>query len=208
MDFPPLFDAVMAWPVVTANHQLNVNPAEYGWYTRPMSIPIIETHRLRLRPFVLDDSIALHNILRVEGVLQYFPSPDPQDLERVEKLVLQQISHWEEHEYEWWAVEPIGNNEIIGWSGLQYLPETDEIEIGYLLAKPYWGRGLATEGARAGLDYGFKVLNIPLIIGIVHPENFASQSVLENIGLKFLEQTQYFGMECYKYIVETPVIMT
>ena len=72
------------------------------------------------------------------------------------------------------------NTELIGWNGLQYLAETDEIEIGYLLAKPHWGQGLASEGARVGMDYGFDGLNIPTIIGIVHPENVASQRVLES----------------------------
>ena len=94
------------------------------------------------------------------------------------------------------------NTELIGWSGLQYLPETDEIEIGYLLARPYWGQGLATECARVGMKFGFDNLKIPTIIGIVHPENFASQRVLEKIGLMFQEKAEYFGMECYKYLAD------
>ena len=169
-----------------------------------MSIPTLKTTRLTLRPFTKQDARPLCQILSVPGVLEYFPSSDAPDLERVQKLVQKQIDHWGVHDYGWWAVEPIEEGELIGWSGLQYLPETDEIEISYLLGKPYWGKGLATESAIAGLDYGFKSLGIEKIIGIVHPENVASQKVLEKIGLRFQEQTEYFGMECYKYLVLNP----
>jgi RimJ/RimL family protein N-acetyltransferase len=167
-----------------------------------MSIPTFETERLRLRPFVHEDAVRLHQILAVDGVLRYYPSSDPPDLERVERLVSLQIDHWIEHGYGWWAVEDIASEQLIGWNGLQYLPDTDEIEIGYLLARPYWGQGLASEGARVGMDYGFNQLNIPTIIGIVHPENVASQRVLEKIGLVFQEEAEYFGMQCYKYLAE------
>ena len=129
-----------------------------------MSIPTIETKRLRLRPFSLEDSVPLNKLLKVEGVLQYFPNSDPPDLERVEKLVQRQIDHWSLHGYGWWAVEAVDNAHLIGWSGLQYLPETDEIEIGYLLAKPYWGTGLATEGALVGMNFGFDLFNVHVSI--------------------------------------------
>jgi len=170
-----------------------------------MSIPRIKTARLTLRPFTIQDAEPLHQILGIPRVLEYFPSSDPPDLERVQKLVQKQIDHWSDHGYGWWAVEPNGEGELIGWSGLQYLPETDEIEIGFLLSKPYWGKGLATESALAGLDYGFNSLGIEEIIGIVHPENVASQKVLEKIGLIYQEQAEYFGMDCYKYLLKNPI---
>jgi ribosomal-protein-alanine N-acetyltransferase len=169
-----------------------------------VSVPTIKTVRLTLRPFTLLDAEPLYRILSIPGVLDYFPSSDAPDLERVKILVQRQIDHWADHGFGWWAVETNTNGGLIGWSGLQYLPEMDEIEIGYLLSKSYWGRGLATESATYGLDFGFKTLNIQEIIGIVHPENFASQKVLEKIGLKFQERTKYFGMECFKYLAENP----
>jgi ribosomal-protein-alanine N-acetyltransferase len=167
-----------------------------------MSAPTVETSRLVLRPFTVEDATPLHRILNTPGVLQYYPSSDPPDLDRVERLVQGQLDHWEQHGYGWWAVEM--ENTFIGWSGLLYLPETDEIEIGYLFSKPYWGNGLATESAKEGIDYGFNQLEIELIIGIVHPENIASQRVLEKIGLEFQEKAEYFGMDCFKYLARNP----
>ena len=168
-----------------------------------MDIPTIETARLTLRPFNLDDSEPLSQILSVPDVLRYYPSSDPPDLERVQKLVQRQIQHWQDYGYGWWAVVPHAEQQLIGWSGLQYLPDTDEIEIGYLLGKPYWGRGLATESAEAGLDFGFNTLGLQEIIGIVHPENIASQGVLKKIGMQFVKQAQYFGMDCYQYKINS-----
>ena len=164
-----------------------------------MDTPTITTTRLSLRPFTLDDIDSLHQILEIPGILQYFPNPDPPERERVEKLIKRQIKHWQDYGYGWWAVVSRAEKQLIGWSGLQYLPDTDEIEIGYLLSKPFWGKGLATESAIAGLDFGFDRLGLREIIGIVHPENFASQGVLKKIGMQFIKQTEYFGMECYLY---------
>lgn len=168
-----------------------------------MDIPTIETARLTLRPFNLDDSKPLYQILSVPNVLRYFPSSDPPDLDRVEKLIERRIKHWQDYGYGWWAVVPHTEQQLIGWSGLQYLPDTDEIEIGYLLSKPYWGKGLATESAIAGLAFGFDRLGLREIIGIVHPENIASQGVLKKIGMQFVKQAHYFGMDCYQYKINS-----
>jgi RimJ/RimL family protein N-acetyltransferase len=169
-----------------------------------MSIPTVKTSRLVLRPFTVEDAIPLHQILSTPGVLQYYPRSDPPDLGRVKRLIQAQLDHWDEHGYGWWAVETESENTFIGWSGLQYLPETDEIEIGYLFSKPYWGKGLATESAKEGIEFGFNQLEIEVIVGIVHPENIASQRVLGKIGLEFQEKAKYFGMECFKYQARTP----
>ena len=170
-----------------------------------LDIPTIKSPRFNLRPFNLDDVDPLFQILGVPGVLSYFPNPDPPEKVRVRKLIEGQIEHWQDHGFGWWVVELRSDRKLIGWSGLQYLPETDEIEIGYLLAKPHWGKGLATETAKIGLEFGFETLELMEIIGIVHPENIPSQRVLEKIGLLYIEEAEYFGMKCYKYKIERPV---
>ena len=137
-------------------------------------------------------------------VMRYFPSPEPPSREQIERLIRFQLKHWEQHNYGWWAVclsRPQGSGPLIGWAGLQYLPETDEIEVGYLLGKGYWGRGLATEAARSSVRFGFDDLGISTIVGVVHPENIASQRVLEKAGLAYVERANYFGMDVYRYLV-------
>jgi ribosomal-protein-alanine N-acetyltransferase len=150
----------------------------------------------------------LYRIMEQRDVLRYFPSPLPPAYERVRHLVREQLDHWQEHGYGWWAVDVRRPEDVarrpggfIGWAGLQYLPETGETEVGYLLDKAYWGRGLATEAARACVRFGFEHLDLPEIVGIVHPDNAASQRVLEKAGLSCVERTVYFNMDCYRYVV-------
>jgi RimJ/RimL family protein N-acetyltransferase len=167
-----------------------------------MDVPTFTTERLVLRPFTEQDAGPLYEILAQEDVLRYFPNPGRMPRDRVERFVAHQIRHWEDHGFGWWAVEPRDKSELIGWNGLQYLPDTDEIEIGYLLAKGYWGRGLATEGARPGLRFGFETLGLEHIVAVVHPENVASQRVLEKLGMTFTNEADYFGMHVYRYEID------
>jgi len=164
-----------------------------------VNIPTIATRRLILRPFREQDAEALHHIFAEDGILRYFPNPYPPSLERVQNLIAFQLQHWDEHGFGWWAVEPRDSQALIGWSGLQYLPDTQEIEIGYLLSRPYWGKGLATEGAMAGLRFGFEDLKLEEIVGITHLENIASQRVLRKIGMSFTNEAEYFGMKVRRY---------
>ena len=72
--------------------------------TATMSVPVATTPRLILRAFSQEDIDPLHRILSQEGVLRYFPKTDPPPRDRVEKMVLGQLKHWEEHGYGLWAV--------------------------------------------------------------------------------------------------------
>ena len=72
----------------------------------------------------------------------------------------------------------------------------------FLFARGVWGKGFATEAGQASMQYGFQELGLESVVGIVHLENKASQRVLEKIGMSLTEQAQYFGMDCYRYIIE------
>jgi len=167
-------------------------------------IPTITTSRLALRPFAPTDDIPLHRILSEPNILQYFPRTDPPDMKRVQGLIERQFTQWKEYNLGWWAVVPHGQTELIGWNGLQYLPETNEVEVGYLLSKQFWGRGFATEGAKASLKFGFEQLALKRIIGLTHPDNEASQKILLKCGLEFVDQSNYFDMLVHRYALENP----
>lgn len=167
-----------------------------------MEIPTITTAQLVLRPLVKKDAAPFHRAFSDRDVLRYFPNTNPPSLEQIEKMIAGQWRHWTKYRYGWWAVEPQTENKFIGWCGLQYLPDTKETEVAYMLDKNYWGRGWATEGARASLKYGFEELALESIVGIVHTENIASQRVLEKAGLAFVEEAEYFGMDCYRYVLD------
>jgi ribosomal-protein-alanine N-acetyltransferase len=169
-----------------------------------MKILTITTSRLVLRPLAEEDVDPLHRILGDRDVLRYFPNTNPPARDRVQKLISGQLKHWEERGYGWWAIERRSPNGLIGWSGLQFLPETEEVEVAYLLGKAFWGRGLATEAAQACLQYGFEQVELESIVAIVHPENGASRRVIEKLGMSFVDRARYFGMDCYRYSIDRP----
>jgi ribosomal-protein-alanine N-acetyltransferase len=168
-----------------------------------MDIPTLTTARLRLRPFTAQDADALYRILHEEGVLRYFPRPEPPPQEWVEHFVADQLGRWERDGFGLWAAELRATRKLIGWAGLQDLPETDEIEVGYLLGKAHWGQGLATEAALASLEYGFETLKLRQIVAIVHRENLASQRVVEKLGLRRDCEAEYWGMPAFRYVTES-----
>lgn len=164
-----------------------------------MPIPSLTTRRLVLRALSGEDAAPLHGILAQPNVLRYFPRQTPPTLEQVQRIIAGQLTHWQDHGYGWWAVTLADTGQFIGWAGLQYLPETDEVEVAYLLDPAYWGRGLATEAAQKSLKFGYEDLDIPQIVAIVHPDNGASKRVIEKLGMTFTLQTDYFGMDCLRY---------
>lgn len=170
--------------------------------TTKENVPTITTRRLILRSFTEQDVAPLHRILGDEGVLRYFPNPIPPPLDRVHTMIARQWTHWEERGYGWWAVVPHSQQELIGWCGLQFLPETNETEVAYLLGKAFWGQGLATEAARAALQYGFETLGLESIVALAHVGNKASQHVIEKLGMSFMDQISLWGIECYHYSIE------
>jgi ribosomal-protein-alanine N-acetyltransferase len=165
-----------------------------------MHIPTLTTPRLFLRPWQAADAQGLYNILQQEGILDYFPNRTPPSLERVERYIAHHLSHWQEYGYGHWALAARPELQVIGWSGLELLPETGETEVAYLLSKHFWGRGLGTEAAQAALSYGLETVALSCIIGLVHPDNIASRRVLQKIGLSFSNQANYFGMSLQRYV--------
>lgn len=172
------------------------------------TIPTLNTDRLTLRPFTPDDAEALHRLAAVPGVMQYFPTPEPPDLARVERLIARQIGEWDVRGYAWWAVTLPADGTLIGWCGLQYLPDTDETEVGYLLGRDWWGQGYATEAARASVAFGFTHFAFDEIIGITHPDNTASQNVLKKCGMDFTAATRYFNMDCFRFAISRDMWLT
>lgn len=159
----------------------------------------IQTSRLVLRPLQTSDAIVLHRIYQSEGVLQYFPNPIPPPLVKVERFIAGQQAHWEQHGYGNWGILLDGEGEIIGWAGLQYLPERNETEVGFLLDRPFWGKGYATEAALASLEFGFSQFNLDHIIALVHPDNLASRRVIEKCGMTYAETLQLWGIQLMRF---------
>jgi [ribosomal protein S5]-alanine N-acetyltransferase len=164
--------------------------------------PSLNIRGLTLRLLQAADAVTLHRIYQAEGVLRYFPNPAAPPLEKVERFIANQQAHWEKYGYGNWGLLPDGKAEIIGWAGLQYLPELDETEVGFLLDRSFWGKGFATDAALASLRFGFENFELSHIIALVHPENRASRRVIEKCGMAYVDSLALWGIELMRYRVD------
>jgi RimJ/RimL family protein N-acetyltransferase len=92
-----------------------------------------------------------------------------------------------------WRATRRDNGDFVGWFALKYIPGTAEVEVGYRLRHAAWGRGFATEGARELVRYGFDDLGLYRIIGVTHPDNIASQRVLQKLGFADVGWGHYYS---------------
>jgi ribosomal-protein-alanine N-acetyltransferase len=158
-------------------------------------LTILETERLILRCLTLDDLDALAALYRDPDVRKYFPEGTLTREETREELEWIIDVYYGQYGFGLWATIDRETGELIGRSGL--LPWTidgsSEVEVAYLLAKAYWGRGLGTEAAKAVLEYGFERLRLSRLICLTHPLNEASIKVAGKIGMTLERETVMDG---------------
>jgi RimJ/RimL family protein N-acetyltransferase len=145
----------------------------------------LNTERLLLRRWREADREPFARMNADSRVMEYFPAP----LTRAESdaLVDRIEAHFAEHGWGVWAAEIRATCEFIGFIGLN-VPTfqahfTPCVEIGWRLAAERWGKGLATEGARAALDYAFTELHLPEVVSFTSVANLRSRRVMEKLGM-------------------------
>jgi ribosomal-protein-alanine N-acetyltransferase len=94
------------------------------------------------------------------------------------------LDGWDRDGFGMWIVEERATASVIGHAGLQRLHGTDDVELGYYLARAAWGHGYATEAGRACLTYGFESCGLRRVVAVVRPDNHASRHVLEKLGFR------------------------
>lgn len=146
---------------------------------------ILQTPRLILRQFTLDDAGLLLALNSNPEVLKYLHEPlletEEQALHVLQNIILPQYKN----NLGRWAIHLKATNEFIGWCGLKYLAELDEIDLGYRLMQEFWGKGYAFEAAKHTVDYGFNQLYLKKIVGRAHIDNAASLKILEKTGMQY-----------------------
>lgn len=157
----------------------------------------IETPRLQLRHFSQTDLDELALIFSDPLVLKYLVPNRAATREETHTALLSIIRHWQRHGYGRWAVVHQATQKLIGYGGLRSFDGTPELV--YLLARPYWGCGLATEIARGCLEYGFMRHRFERIIALTQPDNLASRRVMEKIGLSYQRHDNFFDLEVVLY---------
>lgn len=163
-------------------------------------IPTLTTERLRLRPLRksdLDDYAALN---ADPEVLRYMTGgTEPWDRGRASRNLAFLLGHWQIWGAGTWAVEHKETGAFLGIIGFSSPEGWPGFELAWTLVRSAWGKGYATEGARAAMDYAFTVWRRDHILSLIHPENRASIRVAERIGERLEGRIDHLGREmlCY-----------
>ncbi len=157
----------------------------------------LETPRLWLRRWRPEDLEPFAALNADPDVMKHFPSLLSR--EDTAAAVGRVKKHFEDLGYGFWAVEAPGQAPFIGFIGLAVpafeAPFTPCVEIGWRLARDWWGQGLATEGARAALAFGFERLSLPEIVSFTVPGNTRSRRVMEKLGMRYSEDFEHPRIE-------------
>ena len=157
------------------------------------------TPRLRLRRWRQEDREPLVAINRDPEVTEFLNRPVGEA--ETQRFLTKTVAHWEEHGFGHYALELREGPEagqLIGFAGVAYptfLPAVaHRPELGWRLARPAWGQGLATEAALAARDDAFRRLGFGELISIIHPGNRRSQRVAEKLGMRIEGQVRHAGL--------------
>lgn len=154
---------------------------------------IIETERILLRTFCIEDIERFAEICANPNVMRYIGDGKPVSRDVIAEKIPEWIELYEKQKYGLMALVMKDSDELIGFCGFlhQTIDGSEYIELGYRLDEAYWGKGIATEAAVAVRDYAFNVLEIPILISIINHQNDASKRVAKKIGMKLMRQTNF-----------------
>ena len=161
---------------------------------------VLETPRLRFRPFETTDAAMVFPWMTDVEIQRYMPTGPDYTMEQVEARVARYMGHQEQYGYSRQIMFDRATGEAIGDAGLLYLPASQETELGYRLIKSRWGEGLATEAAAVWLEYAFGELGLPEVIAFSHPDNIGSVRVMQKCGFEFLRDDNIAGMGVVVYV--------
>jgi RimJ/RimL family protein N-acetyltransferase len=151
----------------------------------------LATPRLLLRQWRDSDLVPYIQMGQDAEVTKFFPKPlSPQESEEMAERCKSLIA---ERGWGFWAAEQISSGCFIGFIGLHIppvsMPCSPCVEIGWRLARPYWDKGLATEGANAALEFAFNTLELPEVVSFTALGNVRSEAVMKRLGMKRDELT-------------------
>jgi len=175
------------------------------WLVGPGVMSVIEaiqTERLHLLPFTADDAEAAFGWFGDPEVMQFVPKGPDTLLEATRRRIGNYQQHQVTHGFSKWVIRQRGSVEPIGDSGLLLLDELEAIDLGFRLARPYWGRGFATEAASAWVRVAFLDLGLGRLTAFTHPSNLPSVAVLRKVGFSSTGARQVMGMDALTFVYE------
>ncbi|MGI9516651.1 MAG: GNAT family N-acetyltransferase [Pirellulaceae bacterium] len=163
---------------------------------------MFETERLILRPFTMDDVEASYQMNLEADVSRYTMDGGVVSREEIARRIRDHVlADYAKHGYGRLAVIHKHSSCFIGFSGLKYLEDEKEVDLGYRLLPDYWGKGLATESCQPLIPWGFQQLGLSRIIAEAHRDNVASIRVMEKLGFRFDSESVLDGEPIVRYVI-------
>ncbi len=162
---------------------------------------VIETARLRLRPFRPEDVDELHRLFVEPGVRKFLWDDEVIPKERVESVIETSVGSFETSGFGLWAASLPPEDALVGFCGFWFFHDPPKLELLYGLSEAYWNRGLAAEMARAMLGYGFERLRFERVEASTDAANVASVRVMEQAGMTFWKRECTNGLDTVYYAV-------
>ena len=156
------------------------------WFAKVPAPQPIETERLLLRPFTIDDAEAWLPLISLPEIIRYTGDTPAASVEEGRELLrTRPLRDYEQCGFGRLAVIEKASGRLVGFCGFKYVVDLGEVDIGYRFLPDCWGKAYATESATALMRDGRRAHGIRRVVGTVHPDNPASGRVLEKIGLRF-----------------------
>ncbi|MCC2616503.1 GNAT family N-acetyltransferase [Aestuariibacter halophilus] len=165
----------------------------------PLNMPVLETPRLILRPFTEDDAPALHEVNRLPEVMRFIAPVEQSVDDTLAYLKQGPLADYAKYGYGRHALIDKASGTLIGFCGLKYLPDLDDVDIGYRMLPEYWGQGLATEASEVLMDYARNTLGLTRVIALALPDNHGSIAVMKKLGLVYEGTVEYLNDICALY---------
>src|SRR5688572_21808133 len=162
----------------------------------------IVTSRLSLRPVSIDEVDALHAMWTDADVRRYLWDDVIIPRERAEEVVRSIITSFERDGRGMWCIYEHAGHTPCGFCGFLPRESAEPAELIYGLLPAAWGRGYATESARAVIEYAFGTLNVAHIVAATDVPNGASIRVMERLGMRFVRREAVNGVELVFYGIE------
>jgi len=144
----------------------------------------LKTERLELRPLMPADLKALHRISNEPLVRRFLWDDEPVREDETRDLIARSTRTFAEVGLGLFGIRLQGSEDLVGFCGFVRLEGMEEVELGFELAPELWGRGLATEAARACVRQAFEVAKLGRVIAGADSPNVASLRVIEKLGMK------------------------
>ena len=153
----------------------------------PTSVAIFETERIRVRQFTLQDEEDFFKFNSDPQVMKYIRPPLTR--QKAHSFLIENLDYYAPHpQFGRWAMIEKSSGEFLGTFMLKHSINLNEIELGYALFTPFWGKGFATESVLGGLQYAFEGLGLNSVIALTLPGNVPSQKVLIKAGFNFQQE--------------------